>query len=139
MSGGQHNVSSGRGGAGNFVDATKSPKIQPTDLETPTLKTNLVTTGRGGAGNMAANVDPVETRARQDVNPVVRRESQGAQHSGRGGAGNVFKDGDAEHAKHASNDSAIEDKPDKPDTFAQKSKVFFGLTKKGDKQEATKS
>ncbi|KAL2290990.1 hypothetical protein FJTKL_14891 [Diaporthe vaccinii] len=68
MSGAQY-ASSGRGGAGNFVDSTRSPKIQPADLQTPTLKTNLVTTGRGGAGNMAANTDPVETRARQDVEP----------------------------------------------------------------------
>lgn len=70
-----------------MVDSTKSPKIQPSDLQTPTLKTGLVTTGRGvskpcsplreqlligplqGAGNMAANTDPVETRARQDVEP----------------------------------------------------------------------
>ncbi|KAG8165438.1 hypothetical protein KVR01_005713 [Diaporthe batatas] len=137
MSGGQHNVSSGRGGAGNFVDSTKSPKIQPADLETPTLKTNLVTTGRGGAGNMAANVDPAETRARQDVNPVVRRESQGAQHSGRGGAGNVFKDGEAEQAKNALNESAIEDK--QPESLAQKGMNFLGLGKKNDKQQVTKS
>lgn len=64
-------ASSGRGGAGNMVDSTKSPKIQPQDLETPTLKTSVVTTGRGGSGNMAKNVDPVETRARQDVTPYV--------------------------------------------------------------------
>lgn len=64
-----HLQSSGRGGAGNIVDASKSPKLQPKDLETPTLKTPMVTTGRGGSGNMAKNTDPVETRARQDVNP----------------------------------------------------------------------
>lgn len=67
--GGQAYASSGRGGAGNFVDSTKSPKLQPEDLQTPTLKTSVVTTGRGGSGNMAKNVDPVETRARQDVTP----------------------------------------------------------------------
>lgn len=52
-----------------MIDSTKSPKIQPQDLETPTLKTSVVTTGRGGSGNMAKNVDPIETRARQDVLP----------------------------------------------------------------------
>lgn len=62
-------TSTGRGGAGNIADVSKSPRIQPTDLETPTLKTSVVTTGRGGSGNMAPNKDPVETRARQDVGP----------------------------------------------------------------------
>lgn len=62
-------TSSGRGGAGNIVDKTKSPRIEPKDLETPTLKTSVVTTGRGGTGNMAKNVDPAETRAMQDVSP----------------------------------------------------------------------
>lgn len=71
MGGGGHFASSGRGGAGNMVDSTKSPKIQPQDLATPTLKTSMVTTGRGGSGNMAKNVDPIETRARQDVQPYV--------------------------------------------------------------------
>ncbi len=61
--------SSGRGGAGNIVDSAKSPQIQPKDLETPTLKTSVVTTGRGGTGNMAMNKDPAETRMRQDVQP----------------------------------------------------------------------
>ncbi len=64
-----HLQSSGRGGAGNIVDASKSPKLQPEDLQTPTLKTSVVTTGRGGSGNMAKNTDPAETRARQDVEP----------------------------------------------------------------------
>jgi hypothetical protein len=60
-------ASHGRGGAGNMADAAKSPKINPTDLETPTLKHPIVTTGRGGTGNMAKNDDPYETRLRQDV------------------------------------------------------------------------
>lgn len=60
-------ASHGRGGAGNMADTSKSPKITPKDLETPTLKTSVVTTGRGGSGNMAKNADPYETRLRQDV------------------------------------------------------------------------
>ncbi|KAB5551343.1 hypothetical protein GE09DRAFT_1059809 [Coniochaeta sp. 2T2.1] len=99
MSAQTHLQSSGRGGAGNIVDATKSPKLQPEDLQTPTLKTNVITTGRGGSGNMAKNTDPAETRARQDVEPVTRRPSQGAQHVGRGGTGNVFKGDDAQAAR----------------------------------------
>ena len=66
-----HLQSSGRGGAGNIVAASKSPKLQPEDLQTPVLKTNVITTGRGGSGNMAKNTDPAETRARQDVEPYV--------------------------------------------------------------------
>ncbi len=60
-------ASHGRGGAGNMADATQSPKLKPSDLETPTLKKPIVTTGRGGTGNMAKNTDPAETRLRQDV------------------------------------------------------------------------
>lgn len=59
--------SHGRGGAGNMADAKQSPKLTPSDLETPTLKKPIVTTGRGGQGNMAPNKDPIETRKRQDV------------------------------------------------------------------------
>lgn len=61
--------SSGRGGAGNIVDRSRSPQLTVEDLQTPTLKTAVVTTGRGGTGNMAANRDPVETRRMQDVEP----------------------------------------------------------------------
>ncbi|KAL0475727.1 hypothetical protein QR685DRAFT_57803 [Neurospora intermedia] len=96
-----HMQSSGRGGAGNIVDSSKSPRIQPEDLQTPTLKTAMVTTGRGGNGNMAKNSDPVETRRRQDVEPVVRRDSFGATHIGRGGTGNVFTAEDAQAAREA--------------------------------------
>ena len=67
--GGGSLASSGRGGAGNMVKPTDSPKILPTDLDTPTLKTSVVTTGRGGTGNMAKNTDAAETRALQDVKP----------------------------------------------------------------------
>lgn len=62
-------ASTGRGGAGNISDAANSPKIEPKDLETPTLKHTVVTTGRGGSGNMRTNKDPAETRALQDVEP----------------------------------------------------------------------
>jgi hypothetical protein len=60
-------ASHGRGGAGNMADAAKSPSIKASDLETPVLKTAVVTTGRGGTGNMTKNDDPHETRLRQDV------------------------------------------------------------------------
>lgn len=129
--------SSGRGGAGNIVDSTKSPKLQPKDLETPTLKTSVVTTGRGGTGNMAKNKDPIETRMRQDVIPVARRDSAGATHIGRGGTGNVFNPNsdEARAAKKEQDkaDSAVEDdqkKPaddKKPEGWAEKGKsLLFG-------------
>jgi len=50
-----------------MADARQSPKLKPSDLETPVLKKPVVTTGRGGTGNMAKNDDPYETRLRQDV------------------------------------------------------------------------
>lgn len=62
--------SSGRGGAGNIREPSKTP-LNVEDLQTPTLKTAVVTTGRGGSGNMAKNDDPAETRLRQDVEPYV--------------------------------------------------------------------
>jgi hypothetical protein len=66
-----HFQSSGRGGAGNIVDSSKTPQLQPEDLQTPTLKTSMVTTGRGGTGNFAVGLDADEKRRRQDVVPYV--------------------------------------------------------------------
>ncbi|KAK4230493.1 hypothetical protein QBC38DRAFT_28365 [Podospora fimiseda] len=81
--------SSGRGGAGNMRDNTKT-STNVEDLQTPTLKqASVITTGRGGSGNMAANLDDEEKRRRQDVAPVARQSNQGAVHIGRGGGGNV--------------------------------------------------
>ncbi|KAH8163228.1 hypothetical protein CIB48_g5024 [Xylaria polymorpha] len=102
-------TSTGRGGAGNIADATKSPRLEPSDLETPTLKTSVVTTGRGGSGNMAPNLDPAETRARQDVDPVERRPSTGATHVGRGGAANIVKAKLPEAKSNGSEDTAVAD------------------------------
>ncbi|KAK8143355.1 hypothetical protein G3M48_007369 [Beauveria asiatica] len=109
-------ASHGRGGAGNMSNAKSSPKLKPSDLETPTLKKDIVTTGRGGTGNMAKNKDPVETRLRQDVRPIPRRYSSGAQHAGRGGAGNVFKDDAEELSQITSRKQAISDDIERPDT-----------------------
>ncbi|KAK5663290.1 hypothetical protein OQA88_3717 [Cercophora sp. LCS_1] len=122
--------SSGRGGAGNIREASKNIPIQPEDLQTPTLKTSVVTTGRGGSGNMAKNTDPVETRLRQDVEPVVRRESQGATHVGRGGTGNVFKAG-SEEAEAAKKElekgaSAVEDAVKQPGWAEKGRNLLFG-------------
>ncbi|KOS20740.1 hypothetical protein ESCO_004318 [Escovopsis weberi] len=112
-------ASRGRGGAGNMADASQSTTLKPEDLETPTLKLPVVTTGRGGTGNMARNNDPRETRMWQDVQAIPRRLSSGAQHAGRGGAGNVFMgDEEAEAlAKQCLSDRehAIDDQPDKGD------------------------
>ncbi|KAK6068169.1 hypothetical protein SCUP234_11251 [Seiridium cupressi] len=104
-----HLQSTGRGGAGNIGDASKSPQILPKDLETPVLKTSVVTTGRGGSGNMAPNKDPTETRALQDVAPVTRRPSEGATHVGRGGAANVAKLSAEEREEAKKSESAVED------------------------------
>ncbi|KAM7209105.1 hypothetical protein V8F20_000714 [Naviculisporaceae sp. PSN 640] len=120
--------SSGRGGAGNIVDKKNTTPLQPEDLQTPTLKTNVVTTGRGGTGNMAKNLDPVEARLRQDVEPVIRRDSKGASHIGRGGTGNVFNPEDAEKAKKEAekSGSAVADDAEKEKTsWTEKGKAFL--------------
>ncbi|KAK1769955.1 hypothetical protein QBC33DRAFT_512625 [Phialemonium atrogriseum] len=123
-----HLQSSGRGGAGNIVDSTKSPKIKPQDLETPTLKESVVTTGRGGSGNMAKNTDPAETRALQDVEPVARRPSHGATHVGRGGNGNVVNPDEVRAAEQdgrgKDDESAVTD-AESPSGWAEKGKNFF--------------
>ncbi len=104
-------VSHGRGGAGNYAHSTKFDKVSTKDLQTPCLKSAVVTTGRGGSGNMLKNDDPAETRLRQDVQPVPRRSSSNTTHIGRGGAANIFRAGSAEMAaaKNASLESAIDD------------------------------
>ncbi|KAI0136577.1 hypothetical protein BJ170DRAFT_18590 [Xylariales sp. AK1849] len=99
-------TSTGRGGAGNIGDVSK---IQPKDLETPTLKTPVITTGRGGSGNMAKNSDPAETRALQDVAAVTRRPSEGSMHVGRGGAANIAKLRAENTERSKKDESAIED------------------------------
>ncbi|RWA10892.1 hypothetical protein EKO27_g4200 [Xylaria grammica] len=126
-------TSTGRGGAGNIAEASKSPRLEPSDLETPTLKTQVVTTGRGGSGNMAPNVDPVETRARQDVGPIERRPSTGATHVGRGGAANVVKSQSPEPVDEAADEASTGDankklQPGKTGGgLAAKAKDFFKL------------
>ncbi|GAB1310442.1 hypothetical protein MFIFM68171_00652 [Madurella fahalii] len=133
--------SSGRGGAGNIVDSSKAPQLHPEDLKTPTLKTTaMVPTGRGGTGNMAANLDAEEKRRLQDVEPVVRRDSHGATHFGRGGTGNVIKPGGADddsaparepgpaekgqHEKDGSPASA--DKNEEPGLVEKSKNLLFG-------------
>ncbi|KAI0383957.1 hypothetical protein F5Y04DRAFT_250104 [Hypomontagnella monticulosa] len=127
-----HMTSTGRGGAGNIADASRSPKIQPADLETPTLKTSVVTTGRGGSGNMAPNKDPVETRARQDVGPIERRPSHGATHVGRGGAANIARPGSSEEAVDLTRATSHDEQQQHqtsgktgPNGLAAKAKEFF--------------
>jgi hypothetical protein len=41
--------------------------LDPSALETPTLKGDVFTTGRGGSGNMARTTDSKEKRRAQDV------------------------------------------------------------------------
>jgi len=121
--------SSGRGGAGNIREPSKTP-LQVEDLQTPTLKTAVVTTGRGGSGNMAKNEDPIETRLRQDVEPVVRRPSRGATHVGRGGTGNVFTPAEEAAAKRELEKAAsaiVDDQKKKTEEpgWAEKGKNFL--------------
>lgn len=55
---------------------------------------------------------------------VPRRASSSAQHAGRGGAGNVFKGEEAELARKASNDQAVDDSPES--VVAKGKNWFFG-------------
>lgn len=95
-----------------MADVAGSPRLQPSDLETPTLKKPIVTTGRGGTGNMAKATDSKEARHLQDVDAVVRRPSQGTQHAGRGGAGNIFKESEKKELQNKAGDSAVDDSHD---------------------------
>lgn len=132
-----------------MADARQASKVTSSDLETPVLKKPVVTTGRGGTGNMAKNDDPHETRLRQDVegcvlgtpirlpatkptadNSIVPRWfSAGAQHAGRGGAGNVFRDVDeagADPADPPSRGQAVVDDDDGgPEPLAAKGKSWL--------------
>ncbi|KAJ2986237.1 hypothetical protein NUW58_g5121 [Xylaria curta] len=127
-------TSTGRGGAGNIAEASKSPRLASSDLETPILKTSVVTTGRGGSGNMAPNVDPVETRARQDVEPIERSPSTGVTHVGRGGAANIVRPESPDSKSNgieepANTDSNTKKQPVKTGSgLAAKAKDFFKLT-----------
>jgi len=78
--------------SGNIGTATND-HIDPTDLSTPTLKSDVYTTGRGGSGNMAHNSDPRVARRAQDVEASLPRPESASHdvHVGRGGAANVFK------------------------------------------------
>ncbi|KAI1432392.1 hypothetical protein GGR50DRAFT_599922 [Xylaria sp. CBS 124048] len=140
-------TSTGRGGAGNIAEANKALPLTAADLETPVLKTAVITTGRGGSGNMAPNIDPAETRARQDVGPVERGPSTGAMHVGRGGAANVAKpeitkagagkegettiaaEGEPRASPSTSNTTSANkpdgDNKDKEHSLAKKAKEFF--------------
>lgn len=71
--------------------APASPNLKPTDLKTPTIKSQTYTTGRGGTGNMQPNVHPDITRQTQDVeaHPRAGREPETGFQYGRGGAGNT--------------------------------------------------
>lgn len=80
--------------AGNI--APRSPALDPADLKTPTIKSDLYTTGRGGTGNMALNLHshPELARAAQDVETYPSLgllEPETSVHYGRGGAANVAR------------------------------------------------
>ncbi|TWU75482.1 hypothetical protein ED733_005241 [Metarhizium rileyi] len=121
-------ASHGRGGAGNMLDSSQSPKLNASDLATPVLKKPVVTTGRGGTGNMAKNDDPLATRLRQDVRAVPRRYSSGAQYSGRGGAGNVFREDEdlCELARKGSRDQVVDEGPDAESALNKRRNWLFG-------------
>jgi len=127
FSSGRGPLSHGRGGAGNIGNTTSD--LEPTTLETPTLKGEVYTTGRGGSGNMTKNDDPEAARRAQDVVGHPRRESTSDVHVGRGGVANVFKPSQAEieAAKAKNNEDPFSDNH----PFTKEEKHPKGLADKG--------
>lgn len=71
---------------------------------------------------------PTSGNANSFPNSVPRRASSSAQHAGRGGAGNVFKDDEAAQqlTRKASNEQAIDDGPISPsESLATKGKNWL--------------
>lgn len=93
---------------------TSETSPNPSELQTPTIKSDLYTTGRGGSGNIAANdkSNPSRARAAQDVEPPAHldREPEGHFHWGRGGEGNLM------HVKRGASKERAERKDGKLDT-----------------------
>ncbi|KAF2265684.1 hypothetical protein CC78DRAFT_460918 [Lojkania enalia] len=91
-------ASHGRGGAGNLGKDDPNTYTKPSDLVTPTLKSDHYSTGRGGSGNIARNdpQHPEIARASQDVEAPVHRDAEGPHHYGRGGAANVVSPSERE-------------------------------------------
>jgi len=122
--------SHGRGGAGNIGKERRESFTNPSDLVTPTLKSDHYTTGRGGSGNIAKNdpQHPELARAAQDVEPIIKREQDVRQHYGRGGAANIAAVGDQKDAKSPQKDAKSPEEEHK--SLLEKGKEILGLGKK---------
>lgn len=107
---------------GNIGKERRESFTKPSDLATPTLKSDHYTTGRGGSGNIAKNdpEHPELARAAQDVAPVIKREPDGLHHYGRGGAANVVATGDGKDGKSEEEHKSL----------LEKAKETLGLGKK---------
>jgi len=128
--------SHGRGGAGNIGKERQESFNSPSDLVTPTLKSEHYTTGRGGSGNIARNDPhhPELARAAQDVEAPIKRDPEGPHHYGRGGAANVAVLSDEEvRAAKESNARKSHDLARSHDeehkSLLEKGKEFLGLKK----------
>ncbi|TGZ76716.1 hypothetical protein EX30DRAFT_375255 [Ascodesmis nigricans] len=98
-------ISHNRGGAGNLIPvppppSTPTPPPPSADPTIPHLTSAVYTTGRGGQGNMTVNRDAEAARRAQDVEvggeelgELGRREG-GVVLAGRGGKGNVVREGE---------------------------------------------
>jgi len=124
--------SHGRGGAGNIGKERRESFNSPSDLVTPTLKSEHYTTGRGGSGNIAKNDPnhPELARAAQDVEAPIKRDAEGPHHYGRGGAANVVVLSDEEvRAAKENNARKSQDHDEEHKSLLEKGKEFLGLKK----------
>ncbi|KAF2499540.1 hypothetical protein BU16DRAFT_524018 [Lophium mytilinum] len=124
--------SHGRGGAGNIGKERRESFTSPTDLATPTLKSEHYTTGRGGSGNIAKNDPnhPEVARLAQDVEAPLKREPEGPHHYGRGGAANVAVVSEEEARVARENNAKVRGGSEERKSLLEKGKDILGLSKK---------
>ncbi|KAH7133561.1 hypothetical protein EDB81DRAFT_887375 [Dactylonectria macrodidyma] len=126
-------VSHGRGGAGNInVDDTKyvDGEVVRSGVE-GSHGDGAYSSGRGGAGNISDVGVKSTERVDKDIIPeaAIRPSQDGRDfHTGRGGAGNEFSNGEEKAKKKKSTEKAT---PVAPQSLADKLKAkIFGRSKK---------
>lgn len=118
-------ITYGRGGAGNVTTKdSKSSTFKP--QTTPTLKSQIYTTGRGGTGNMAKLESPEDARRAQDVDVPGIAIPEGAHHTGRGGAANLYKPTEDEQREARAHNEKV-----RSDSFNKDRSAIRALVDKG--------
>ncbi|KAI9171907.1 hypothetical protein HJFPF1_01398 [Paramyrothecium foliicola] len=133
-------VTTGRGGTGNMAKnkdpietrlrqdvegATKKYSPPPCFLFVPIAR-DFASPAWGSKDALSQRTPLSNPVANSASSSVPRRSSTGAQHAGRGGAGNVFKGEDAELVQKAATESAVDDSSDSTTTVPKNKGWFFG-------------